>query len=188
MITLQLRGVLGERFGDVYELRANTPAEAVYALCKMIDGLESFIRNNNFHLWVEDKNITEAELSFSNPNDDFVVSIALCVEGAGGNGLLAIVAGIAIVAVAWWNPLAWGAAAQMFAYGVGASVALMGVGMSLMPKMSTASIDEEGNRASYGFGGAVTTVSQGNVVPVGFGECFQGGFVITYSITSERID
>lgn len=189
MITLQLRGVLGDRFGRLFRLDAKSPAEALYALSKIKDGFESFVRNNNFHVWVNAHNVTSSEVGLAVGADDVIISVALCVEGAGGgNGALAIIAGIVIIAVAWWNPAGWGTAAQMFAYGIGAGIAAYGVGQMMMPAMAAPSADEDGNKASYGFGGAVTTVAQGNVVPVALGECWQGGFVITYRITSERVE
>lgn len=188
MINLQLRGVLGERFGASFTLDVSTPAEAMYALSKMKNGFESFLRNNNFHFWVDTKNITleESALKVSELHVTTVV-VALCVEGSGGNGALAIIAGVALVVAGFYMPAAWGAAAKMFAIGFGAALMASGIGTMMMPKMGATAGDEEGNRASYGFGGAVTTVAQGNVVPVAFGECWRGGFVITYRITSERV-
>lgn len=187
MINLQLRGVLGERFGASYMLDVSTPAEAMYALSKMKNGFESFLRNNNFHFWVDTRNITleETALQLSGEHTPVVV-VSLCVEGSGGNGVFAIIAGVALVIAGFYMPAAWGAAAKMFAIGFGAALMASGIGTMMMPKMNATSGDEEGNRASYGFGGAVTTVSQGNVVPVALGECWRGGFVITYRIMSER--
>lgn len=188
MIKLQLLGVLGERFGASFTLDVSTPAEAMYALSKTKDGFESFLRNNNFHFWVDERNITLEETALTlDASNTPTVLVALCVEGAGGNGALAIIAGVALVIGGFFMPAAWGAAAKMFAIGFGAALMASGVGTMLMPKMGTVSGDEEGNRASYGFGGAVTTVAQGNVVPVAFGQCWRGGFVITYRITSERV-
>ena len=50
--------------------------------------------------------------------------------------------------------------------------------MMLMPKTETTQDDnQDGNKANKGFGGAVTTVSQGNPVPVLYGQREVGGFI-----------
>ena len=45
--------------------------------------------------------------------------------------------------------------------------------------------EEEGNRASYAFGGATTTVAQGNPWPVLYGEREIGGAVLSGGIYAQ---
>ena len=53
-----------------------------------------------------------------------------------------------------------------------------GVAMMLMPKVdNTQDENQDGNKANKGFGGAVTTVAQGNPVPVLYGRREVGGFI-----------
>jgi predicted phage tail protein len=79
--------------------------------------------------------------------DGFVVNagdnllICLVPEGGGGGdskGILSIVAAVAIIAVAWWNPMGWAAAgslaSQATLYAVGGSLLLGGVGTMIAPK------------------------------------------------------
>ena len=77
----------------------------------------------------------------------------------------------------------------------GTSLGLVGAGVGLMiggaasllmptPKMD-GSQDEDGNRANYGFGGAVTTVAQGNPVPILYGRRYIGGFICSAGIYTE---
>lgn len=184
MIKVILHEVLGERFGSEYTLDATSPSEAVYALTKMLNGFEDFVRLNNFHVWVDDVNIGEDSIALD-VHGDVVVRMALHVDGAGGNGVWAIVAGVALIAVAWWNPAGWAVGGQLLAAGLGGALMLSGISAMMMPKMNMDTADEEGNRSSYGFGGAVTTTEQGNCVPVAYGECWCGGFVVSYRITTE---
>lgn len=187
MIKVILHEVLGERFGNEYTLDARTTSEAVYALTRMLDGFDDFVRLNNFHVWVDDVNIGEDSLR-TEIHTDAVVRMALHVEGAGGgNGMWAVVAGIAIIVVSWWNPAGWAVGGQMMAAGLGGALMMTGIGQMMMPKMNMDTADEEGNRSSYGFGGAVTTTEQGNCVPVAYGECWCGGFAVAYRITTEVI-
>ena len=51
--------------------------------------------------------------------------------------------------------------------------------MMLMPKIENQDQNQDGNRANNGFGGAVTTVAQGNPVPVLRGCREIGGFVVS---------
>ncbi|POP66548.1 phage major capsid protein [Pseudomonas syringae] len=63
--------------------------------------------------------------------------------------------------------------------GAGAATGLGGVVQMLSPT-TTASVgnnNDDGNNPSYGFGGAVTTVAQGNPYPVLYGEREIGGAV-----------
>jgi predicted phage tail protein len=58
--------------------------------------------------------------------------------GGGGKGILSVVAAVAIIAVAWWNPMGWAAAgtlaSQATLYAVGGSLLLGGVGTMIAPK------------------------------------------------------
>ena len=118
MIRLELIGVLAERFGSVYELEAKTPREAVMAVAAMVEDFYEYLRHHDFVMWVDEKNIAEDDVAFDYGN--CTVKMGLHISGSGGNGgLFAIIAGIALIVVGWWNPLAWGASAQMLAIGSG---------------------------------------------------------------------
>lgn len=179
-------GVLGEKFGKEFVLDVESAAEAMYALSCQIRGLEKFIRLNNFHVWADEINLAEECVGMR--YDSEVFRFALHVEGAGGGGggLLAVVAGLAIIAVGFWNPMNWGIGATLL-MGAGAGIASVGLASMLMPKASTATIDEEGNRSSYSFGGAVTTTAQGNPYPISYGECMGGGFIMSVRIRSSNL-
>lgn len=64
--------------------------------------------------------------------------------------------------------------------GSGIGMMLGGVAMMLMPKIETTQDqNQDGNRANKGFGGAVTTVAQGNPVPILYGQREIGGFIVS---------
>lgn len=187
MIKLRLTGTLADRFGTEYDFDVETPSEAVNALCMLKDGMSEFVRMHDFNMWVDDRNIAESDVSYA--FGTCTVTLGLHITGAGGNnGIWMVIAGIALIAVAWWNPAGWGAAAQMIAYGMGAGLAASGAAQLLMPTANIDNLDEEGNRASYGFNRPATTTEQGNIVPVAYGKCLIGGFVISYRITTEDLD
>lgn len=69
----------------------------------------------------------------------------------------------------------------------GAGLAIGGVSQMLVqaPATTTAASNEDGNNPSYGFGGAVTTVAQGNPWPVLYGEREIGGAVDSGGVYTE---
>lgn len=186
MITLKLTGVLGELFGTDYTFDVKSPLEATAALAQVKKGFREYARLRDFNMWINDKNVSQDVIGYD--YGDCIVTLGVHVTGAGGgNGLWAVIAGIAIIIVAWWNPAGWLGATQMMAYGMGAGLAASGAAQLLMPTASVAAADQDGNKASYGFSGAVTTTEQGNIVPIAYGKCRVGGFVIMYRITTEDI-
>lgn len=186
MIKVILHDALGERFGTDYVLDAKSPKEAVIALTHMLDGFETFVRDHHFILWVDDVNIGQVSTLAMDAHKDITLRMALHVEGAGGdNGVWMAIAGIVIIVVAWWNPAGWMAGTQLMVAGLGGAIAMSGIGQMMMPAMGNNMADEDGNRSSYGFGGAVTTTEAGNVVPVAYGECWCGGFVLEYNISTK---
>ena len=63
-------------------------------------------------------------------------------------------------------------------------MALGGVANLLMPTPTVDAANEDGNKPNNGFGGAVTTVAQGNPVPILYGERKVGGFVVSAGIST----
>jgi len=177
-------GVLGEKFGKEFMLDVQSAAEAIRALSKQIPGLERYVKMNNFNVWADESNLSTDTVGMTYEVETF--KFALDVEGSGGGGLWAVIAGVAMIAVGWWNPMGWGVGATLL-MGAGAGIAASGLGMMLMPVASVGTIDQEGNRASYSFGDAVTTTAQGNAIPVSYGECIGGGFVMSVNVKTRNL-
>ena len=103
------------------------------------------------------------------------------VIGSGGKamGWLQVVVGavmvVAGVVVPGLQPL----------IGAGIGLIIGGVASLLMPTPKLDSQDDDGNRANNGFGGAVTTIAQGNPVPILYGEREIGGFIASAGIYAE---
>lgn len=73
---------------------------------------------------------------------------------------------------------------------IGAGIGMMvgGVAQMLMPKIDNSQDqNQDGNKANFGFGGAVTTVAQGNPVPVLRGRREIGGFIVSAGQYAEDI-
>ncbi|MDC5427084.1 tail assembly protein, partial [Acinetobacter baumannii] len=122
-------------------------------------------------------NIGEEQLDMNTEAD--TIHIVPRVMGAGGNnGILQLVLGAILIAASFIPGI--GQATQVALIGAGAGMAMGGVASMLMPKIdNTQDQNQDGNRANKGFGGAVTTVAQGNPVPILYGQREIGGFIIS---------
>lgn len=177
--TIRLYGVLAKKFGKEFHLAVDNTREAMRALSVQVQGFEHFMLHAHeqgleFAVFQDDQNIGETELDMNTSAK--VIKVVPKVKGAGGNGILQTILGavmvvVGVVAMAYGQ--AWGASL------VGAGVGMMvgGIAMLLMPKIENQDQNQDGNKANKGFGSAVTTVAQGNPVPVLYGQREVGGFI-----------
>ncbi|MBD0444070.1 tail assembly protein [Acinetobacter nosocomialis] len=204
--TIKLYGVLAEKFGKQFQLDVVNTREAMRALSVQVPGFESFMlrahesglkfavflnnknakyKNKQSSIYDADSkqqitgdNISEDQLDMNTQAD--TIHIVPRVVGAGGNtGVLQLVLGAVLIVAGFWNG---GATTNMGValIGAGAGMAIGGISSMLMPKVSTTQDqNQDGNRANKGFGSAVTTVAQGNPVPVLYGQREIGGFIIS---------
>ncbi|WP_038342180.1 tail assembly protein [Acinetobacter sp. A47] len=205
--TIKLYGVLGKKFGKVFKLDVSSTKEAVRALCVQVPGFEHFMMNAHhqgmeFAIFLDGKDLGIAKRgkkksSFYDPDtkrtingnnigieqvemhtESKVIHIVPRIIGAGGGGVFQTILGVVLVvvgAVAMAYGQAWGASLV----GTGIGMIVGGVAQMLMPKIDNENQNQDGNRANKGFGGAVTTVAQGNPVPVLYGQREIGGFIVS---------
>lgn len=182
---IELHGVLAERFGKSFDLDVRTPREACEALSYQIKGFKQFMMRAHdsglfFAVFNDDKNIGEAEIGMNTGAS--VIRIVPKIVGSGGKvlGWVQVVAGAALIGFgATLGPAGYGLMAA------GAGMMLGGAATLLMPSPNLDPQDPDGNKASYAFGGAVTTVAQGNPVPLLIGRRQIGGAVISIMMVSE---
>lgn len=179
---IRFHGVLRERFGKEWRLQVSSVKEAMRLLSVQINGLEHFMLNAHhkglrFAVFTDKrKTISEQEVDMDTGAE--LIRIVPIVEGAGGNsGILQLVVG-AVLIVAGVFTGGTTSVYGMALIGAGAGMAMGGIAQMLMPKVATTESNSDGNRSNYGFGSAVTTVAQGNPVPILYGEFEIGGFVL----------
>lgn len=184
---IELHGVLGEKFGKSFELDVESPREACTALSYQVKGFKQFMMTAHesglfFAVFNDDENIGTKEID--NSTNAAVIRIVPEIVGAGGNvgGWLQVIAGAALVGLSFVPGLQAMAPALI---GAGTGLMLGGAASLLMPTPNIEPQDEAGNKANYAFGGAVTTVAQGNPVPILFGRRVIGGFIISATIVNE---
>ena len=199
MKTIQLHGILAKKFGRYFMLDVKTAKEATHALACQIPAFKAFMLDSErlgyrFAVFLGKKrtqknNISEDEID--NITDASLIHIVPKVMGSGGKamGWLQVVAGVALIATgigAGFGAAGFAASAMNVGLiGAGAGLLLGGVASLMMPTPQMDNRDEDGNRANNGFGGAVTTVAQGNPVPILYGEREVGGFIASAAIYAE---
>lgn len=181
--TIKLYGVLAKKFGKEFHLAVDNTREAMRALSVQVPGFEHFMLHAHeqgleFAVFQDKQNISETELDMSTSAK--VIKVVPKVKGAGGVvqtivGAVLVVAGIVVGATLGWTGVAGAAAVGLI--GAGAGMMVGGIAMMLMPKIENQDQNQDGNKANKGFGGAVTTIAQGNPVPVLYGQREVGGFI-----------
>jgi len=172
--TIKLYGVLGKKFGKEFKLAVESTREAVKALSVQVPGFEQFMLTAHEHgltfaVFQDDENISEDQIDFETGAK--VIKIVPKVIGAGGNGIFETILGLVMV-------VAGVITQQYWAVGMGVGMMIGGVAQMLAPKVDTEDQNQDGNRANKGFGGAVTTIAQGNPVPILYGQREVGGFIV----------
>lgn len=178
---IKLYGILAKKFGKEFRLDVENTREAMRALSVQVPGFEHFMLHAHeqgleFAVFQDKQNISETELDMSTSAK--VIKVVPKVRGAGGAvqtiiGAVLVVVGIVVTGMSFGSAGAVGAAL------IGAGVGMMvgGIAQMLMPKIENQDQNQDGNKANKGFGGAVTTVAQGNPVPVLYGQREVGGFI-----------
>lgn len=187
---IRLHGVLGERFGKEFYLDIDTIREATYALGCQIKEFKQFMleadqKGLKFAVFTDkvDKATNVSEEGIDNYTGASVIHIVPQVVGAGGDGgFFQVIAGAVLIGLSFVPFLA-----PISPYLMSAGIGLMigGAASLLMPTPDVEGQDPDGNKPSNGFGGAVTTVAQGNPVPVLYGEREIGGFIVSAGIYTE---
>jgi len=178
---IKLYGILAKKFGKEFRLDVENTREAMRALSVQVQGFEHFMLHAHeqgleFAVFQDKQNISETELDMSTSAK--VIKVVPKVKGAGGAvqtilGAVLVVVGVLVTV----GTLGGGAALGAGLIGAGAGMMVGGIAMMLMPKIENQDQNQDGNKANKGFGGAVTTVAQGNPVPVLYGQREVGGFI-----------
>jgi predicted phage tail protein len=175
-----LAGELGKKFGRVWKLVCPTPGHALRLIGLAQPAFKRYMMEKakegmRFHVINDKRSRCEQELPL--PVGKRLI-ISQEVVGAKHSGsLLEIVAGVALIAFAWWNPLGWSAGVEMAIGEFGATLVLSGITQLLSPQAP-------GSTASYYFNGASNTITQGQPVPVVYGEMMIGGLPISSSLVA----
>lgn len=202
MTTFKLFGELGRLFGKEHKLECYTPGEGITGLCIMMPGLQDYLQTAHLKGIVfrirKGKHQMADVTELGHHHGDRVVTIAPVVGGAKSGGLGQLLVGIAVIVASFYTggaaSAAFGASAATAAsigtatFAFGMSLALGGAMQLLSPQPKGLQMREDvDNKASYAFGGPVSTTSQGVALGVLWGEREIGGAVISAGIVAEDL-
>jgi predicted phage tail protein len=209
-----LRKFLGGRCR--FEFQADTPAQALKALCVNFPGLDKWLLDReaegmNFRVTVGREKITN---EYGDPlvlpwSERDVFSITPVIVGAGGD-FSQILIGIGLIAVSFLLPGAGifgggpgllaikaGAATIKTLTSIGNAISLIGASLTLggvaqmispQPNMGALTTGREATRLeSFTFSGIVNTSKQGLPVPVAYGRVFTGSAVISAGLDVDQL-
>jgi predicted phage tail protein len=216
MKVVKVYGPLRKYLGQCrFEFVADTPAQAMKALCVNFPGLAQWLLDREAEGMAfrvtrgRDKITNEAPEGLALPwSEREVFSIAPVIVGA-GRGFGRIFAGIGLIALAfvtYGGSLAIGAGGLAVkagltgfaAFGAGAAAAAgtLGVGLILggvaelispMPSLGFNSGKEAARLESFSFSGIVNTSKQGMAVPICYGRAFVGSAVISSGLDVDQV-
>ena len=202
--TIRLHGELGRLFGRVHRLAVQSSAEAVRALGVLFPEFRAYLANSRdrglaFAVFYGKRNIGQDELG--HPPGDAEIRIAPVVHGSKSGGGLQVVLGVALMAAAVvTGPAGWAGLASASSWGaalgagglagasamVGLSLAIGGVAQMITGQQAKIDSGEAvDNRPSYNFSGIKNTVTQGNPVPLCYGEMTVGSAQLSLGIRAE---
>lgn len=180
---IELHGILAEKFGKSFDFDVESTREACEALSYQVDGFRQFMMTAHesglfFAVFYDDNEQSISADEVEMKTGAKVIRIVPKITGAGGDamGWIQVIAGAALIGFSGGNP-------AMIAAGAG--MLLGGAAALLMPRPTITPQDPDGNKPSYAFGGAVTTVAEGNPVPLAYGRRQVGGAVISMMIVNE---
>jgi len=215
MKVVKVYGALRKKLGQCrFEFEADTPAQALKALCVNFPGLEKWLLDSEqdgvgYRVTIGKEKVTEqnAVLIAAPFSEREVFSITPVIAGA-GDGAGQILAGVGLIALAivlapvgggflglgagalTSAGFTLGAAASVAIGGIGAAMVLGGVAQALSPSpVQSTSPLERGREAakleSFSFSGIVNTSKQGLPVPIAYGRLFVGSAVISSGLDVE---
>lgn len=170
-------------YGNLKRFEPNEPIvlevssfkELMSGLLSQIQGLSQHLRKGYYKVRIGKRYLSEEQIK-TNPTmtlaDDCTVHFTPVVVGAGKSvGFVQAIVGVALIAVAWWNPLGWTAGTAMMVGAMGASMAMGGVMQMLArpPDMNTKLSDSE-KQQSTSFSNIRNLTPQGRPIPLLYGK------------------
>jgi len=180
-----LGGELGNKYGQVFDVCAESVAEVMQFLDANFEGVKKYFvdsgdRNIGFTVKIANEYVTDDKelLLPLNKGDIIITPVPIGSKGIGKVilGVIMVVIGI----IAPWSMPAWLANAAIVA---GLSMAAMGIAEMMMPDPDTDNSEENTN--GYLFQGAEQTAVEGFPVPILYGELRVPGQPITFDLVNK---
>ena len=191
MKVVKVYGALRKKLGQCrFEFYADTPAQALKALCVNFPGLERWLIDREgegigFRVTVGRERITNGNVEdLALPwSEREVFSITPVICGA-GRGFGEILAGIGLIALSFVVPFA---STVLFNFGV--ALVLGGVAQMLSPQpdLGFNNGKDAARLESFTFSNIVNTSKQGLPVPIAYGRVFTGSAVLSSGLDVDQL-
>lgn len=193
-VTLRFYGALA-KYGKRFDVYANTAQEALHIVVSQLSDIKAQFVDRYFQLRVARNDVSEKDLEYYAMRELFDGDVIHVVpRGQGAGGAFNFIAGAALIAFSFTNPLGWAALAVgattvgTIAFGVGVALMLTGVAGLLVkqPKITTGGTEEDGK--NYSFNSLANVTRQGSAIPLCYGKITIGAQVISQGVSSERLN
>ncbi|MDY0685637.1 tail assembly protein [Pasteurella multocida] len=187
MATITFHGDLKRFASNSFELEVDTFSELMSGILTQIKGLRERLRKGYYKLKIGDKHYNTDEIK-GNPNiqlnNNTEIHLTPFIVGAGKvTNAFQIVLGVALIAVAWWNPYNWVAGVQLMVGAMGATMALTGaVGLLTKPPQMENKIDEGDKQRSSSFSNLKNLTPQGRPLPLLYGKMMTSLILISQGV------
>ncbi len=200
---LKLYGELAEFVGHKeFEIQVDSLAKAVSFLVNNFPQIEKYMNPQYYQVKVGNYAVNQEEIHHPIGQED--IHIVPVISGAGRGGLGKILLGAALIAGAFFVPVAAGniglaagiKAGSLAKVGflsktmllVGANLALTGVSEMLFPMPKPKEFkSEQDPQLSFSFSGTQNTSRAGTPVPIVYGEIVTGSVVISGAIDTQQV-
>lgn len=183
MRVIKLYGHLGRKYGKVFRMNVESPAEAIRALKSNFPEFERdlVLHTPGYHVIVGNSDIGDKELTLLSEQTKCIKFVPV-VQGAKKGGVLQVVLG-AVLAVAGMM------FQQPWLVSMGTSLVFGGIAQMLTKSAKTPTTPDEGNggKPSYVFNGPVNTSAQGHAIQVVYGRMIVGSQVISAGLSVEEV-
>lgn len=181
-------------YGNLKRFEPNEPIvlevssfkELMSGLLSQIQGLSQHLRKGYYKVRIGKRYLSEEQIK-TNPTmtlaDDCTVHFTPVVGAGKSVGFVQVIVGVALIVVAWWNPLGWTAGTAMMVGAMGASMAMGGVMQMLArpPDMNTKLSDSE-KQQSTSFSNIRNLTPQGRPIPLLYGKMMTSLILISQGI------
>ncbi|MCK3656225.1 phage tail protein [Pasteurellaceae bacterium Macca] len=155
-------------------------------LLTQIKGLIQYLRQGYYKVRIGSKYLNEDKIKTSplSLSKDCIVHFTPVISGAGkAGGIIQVVAGVALIAAAWWNPLGWSTATALAVGFTGASMALSGA-ITLLAKPPDISNHYENSekKQSTAFSNLRNLTPQGRPIPILLGKMMTSIVLISQGV------
>lgn len=179
--TVNLHGNLAELYGRDFRFDVATAAEAVRALCVQLRGFRQTVARGEYQVLVGGAYLDEEEIQMEIASAA-PIDIVPVPSGSKDNGVLKVILGVALIGIGIWAVGTGGlfgisALSQSTVIGMGAGMALNGLGMMLSPTPTLSSSEKPDDTPSYVFSSALNITEEGNCIPLCYGTFLCGSLV-----------